>query len=262
MHSDLLVMLVLFRQQPRAITVGPRKHRRARYLRQQHRLIPVPPRIVIRLHALNQLRRPPIPARQNAYCISPAPQDYRKHRNKRSLTRTSRRHAPHTDHRHRQPALLQPPQLIHPPLRPHHCPIQRRQRSQPRTLRAHGCAPETPASLSSASKASTVRPVAPACVSNTSRPRSPTARTSPPFRIRSARVCGNSSALTMRIPSAPRIASTISRKFSLDSPITTGTPNRAGSSGLCPPAATRLPPTNATVPSEYTEARSPIVSSS
>ena len=41
-----------------------------------------------------------------------------------------------------------------------------------------------------------------------------------------------------------------------------GTPNCAGSNGLCPPAGTRLPPTNATLASEYTDANSPIVSSS
>ena len=44
-------------------------------------------------------------------------------------------------------------------------------------------------------------------------------------------------------------------------PITTGTPNCAGSSGLCPPRGTRLPPTKATSATPYTAARSPIVSS-
>ena len=44
-----------------------------------------------------------------------------------------------------------------------------------------------------------------------------------------------------RIASAARIRSTTSRKFSNDGPITTGTPNCAGSSGLCPPLAPGFP---------------------
>ena len=64
------------------------------------------------------------------------------------------------------------------------------------------------------------------------------------------------------MPSAARIRSTTSRKFSYEGPMTTGTPNCAASSGLWPPFGTTLPPKNAVAAMPYIDARSPIVSSS
>ena len=92
--------------------------------------------------------------------------------------------------------------------------------------------------------------VAPASASNTARPRSPVARASSRCSTSPHTAAVKAWGSTTQIASCARMASTISLKFSNDGPTTTGTPNRAGSSGLCPPEATRLPPTNATAPSE------------
>ena len=132
---------------------------------------------------------------------------------------------------------MQPPSRSPPNLTRSHQPNQRLNRPR----RSRPAAPQTPAARAPPSLA-------------------------PPLAIRQQiyqrglqlRLCPAQS----ESPSAASILATISRKFSYGRPITTGTPNCAGSSGLCPPLYTRLPPTNATSAVRYTAARSPIVSSS
>ena len=186
----------------------------------------------------------------------------RQHQHHRRLARAARRNAAHADHRTLQPVLLQP------------SPLETSAASSPAP--PHTAEPAATASglraliaavtaLSSSSASQRLyrprrrprlrlkhrRARAPRCAAAFSRfvNRSTKRRPAPPGLARS------------ESPSLLRIVSTISRKFSNDGPITTGTPNCAGSSGLCPPFATRLPPTNATAASQYTDARSPIVSS-
>ena len=87
------------------------------------------------------------------------------------------------------------------------------------------------------------------------------ATAAPRSRSSSARVAASSSLPATRIASWASSSCTMARKLCVCGPITIGTPNCAGSSGLCPPPAAIDPPTNATAASEYNDASSPIVSS-
>ena len=99
MHHQLLRRLVLLRHHPRLVPVRPHEDRHARSLRQQHRLVAMPGRIVERLHPRRNLRASLIPSRQNPHRIPAMPKDPRQHQHHRRLARATRRDAPHADHR-------------------------------------------------------------------------------------------------------------------------------------------------------------------
>lgn len=61
---------------------------------------------------------------------------------------------------------------------------------------------------------------------------------------------------------ASRSIALISRKLNTCGPISTGSASAAGSNGLCPPVATRLPPTKAISARAYRNSSSPMVSPS
>ncbi len=123
-HGDLAVLLVLFGEQARAITVGSGKDRHAGALRHQHRLVAVKAGIVVGLDALDQLRGALVAPREDPDRVAAPPQNIGQQQHHRGLARSPRRHAAHADHRAGQAVLLQPAAPEHHLLDRQSCSIQ------------------------------------------------------------------------------------------------------------------------------------------